>query len=101
VFLLYQPHDGSTFTVFTVGETVPWQVFIQGRKRTKIAGCQIWTVWGMTWLSQPNTHQKFRDYCAMCSWALSWRRITPSLRRLGHFIHAHKKCIISWTSKRD
>jgi hypothetical protein len=23
VFLLYQPHDGSTFTVFTVGETVP------------------------------------------------------------------------------
>jgi hypothetical protein len=47
-----------------------------------IDGCQIWTV--RSSISEPKFCSKFQVCSAACGQALSWRRTTHSLRRLGH-----------------
>jgi hypothetical protein len=53
---------------------------------------------------QPNVCNEFRDCWAVCGRALSWRRLTPLLRRSGPFLQmgsVHKTFITAWTSNGD
>jgi hypothetical protein len=65
--------------------TISSQVLLQGGKLIKFARCHtLHRRWFS--VSQLNICSKLWVCCAMWSWALSWRRITLSLWRSGHFL---------------
>ena len=66
--LLRHPLYGSTFDAFIAGETMSWQVLIQGGTQAKVAGCQIRIVWKWSKGFQLTFCSIFWDRCAV--WGL-------------------------------
>jgi hypothetical protein len=88
----------ARFDVFVAGETISWQVLLQGSKHIRLAGCQILPVLMMVQPFPVEILHNFRVLCAVCGRALLCSGITPSLRP-GKFLD-QKMLVTALTPKR-
>jgi hypothetical protein len=85
-FLFHQPCDGSMFDIFITGEMIASQVLLKEGNKRKLLGVVYGQSEGCKNVSQPNSCSTFCVCCAVCSWAMSWRRVKTSLWRRGYLL---------------
>jgi hypothetical protein len=90
-WLFRQPRNGSMFDVFVAGDSISWQVFLQGVRHIRLAGCKTRTVWMIVQRFPAKIPHNLLVCFIVCSRPLLCTAIAPSLRS-GHFPWSQKSC---------